>query len=143
MTGVSLSAMVREGSAMMVTGRPYFDSYTVANSVSWEEASDRLMIFDLSADRLDLAYDQPTNAYYMQIMGTQKGRAFLHLQADGIVVVDIAKPASPAPVRFLRTLGYATHLDSFGDDIYVASGYFGLEHMSLSEPASILASTEP
>ena len=30
-----------------------------------------------------------------------------------------------------------------GDDIYVASGYFGLEHMSLIEPPSIFASTEP
>ena len=142
LSGISLSALVREGNTMIVTGRPYFTSYALANSAAWEEASDRFMVFDLSANRLDLAYNQPTNAYYLHIMGTQKGRAFLHLQADGIVVVDIAKPASPTPVRFLRTLGYATHLESFGDDIYVASGYFGLEHMSLTEPATILASTE-
>ena len=141
--GLSLAALVREGNTMIATGRPYFWSYDVANSAPWEEASDRFMLFDLSADRLDLAYDQPTNAYFMRVMGTQQGRAFLHLQADGIVVLDIAKPASPTPIRFLRTLGYATHLESFGDDIYVASGYFGLEHMSLTEPPTILASTEP
>jgi len=72
-------------------------------------------------------------------MGTQKGRAFLNLQGDGIVVVDITNPAKPVPVRFQRTLGYATHLESFGDDVYVPSGYFGLEHMSLTEAPSILA----
>jgi hypothetical protein len=142
-SGASLSALVREGNTLLINARPYFTSYSVANSVSWEQASDRLTIFDLSADRFAVAYDQPTNAYYMRIMGTQKGRAFLNLQAAGIVVVDIAKPAAPTPIRFLRTLGYATHLESFGDDIYVASGYFGLEHMSLVEPPSMLASATP
>ena len=96
-------------------------------------------MFDLAANRLDLAYDQPTKAYYMRIMGTQKGRAFLNLQGDGIVVLDITKASSPVPVRFQRTLGYATHLESFGDDVYVASGYFGIEHMSLVEAPSIMS----
>jgi hypothetical protein len=141
LSGVTLSTLVREGNTMIVTARPYFSSYAQANSVSWDEASDRLMVLDVSADRLDLAYDQPTDAYYVRIMGTQKGRAFLNLAADGIAVVDLAKPAAPTPIRFLRTLGFATHLESFGDDIYVASGYFGLEHMSLSEPPTMLAST--
>jgi hypothetical protein len=143
LSGESLSALVREGNTLIVTGRPYFSSYDTANSVPWEDASDRFMVFDMSADRLDLAYDQSTAAYYMRIMGTQKGRAFLSLQADGIVVLDIAKPATPTPIRFLRTLGYATHLESFGDDVYVASGYFGLEHMSLTEPPTILSSAGP
>jgi hypothetical protein len=137
--GVSLSALVRDGNTLIITAQPYFTSYAEANSAPWDEASDRFMVIDLSANRLDLAYDQPTDSYYMQIMGTQKGRAFLHLQADGIVVVDIAKPTAPTPVRFLRTLGYATHLESFGDDVYVASGYFGIDHMSLTEPPSIPA----
>jgi hypothetical protein len=140
--GLSLSALVRDGNTVIATGRPYFMSYQEANSAAWVQASDRFMVFDLSAARLDLSYDQPTAAYYLRIMGAQQSRAFLNLQAAGIVVVDLATPASPTPVRFLRTLGYATHLESFGDDIYVASGYFGIEHMRLSEPPSMVASTE-
>jgi hypothetical protein len=101
------------------------------------------VVFDLSVDRLDLTYDQPTNAYDVRIMAVQKGRAFMNLPGDGIVAIDISQPMLPKPVRFLRTLGYATHLESFGDDIYVASGYFGLEHMSLTEAPTILASTAP
>jgi hypothetical protein len=37
----------------------------------------------------------------------------------------------------MRTLGYATHLESFGDDVYVASGYFGLEHRNLKDAANL------
>jgi hypothetical protein len=138
-SGVSLSALVREGNTLVVTGQPAYYTYSGITSPTWEQTSDRLMTFDLSENRLTLAYDQPTKAYYMRIMGTQKGRAFLNLQGDGIVVLDISKPASPTPVRFLRTLGYATHLESFGDDVYVASGYFGLEHMSLTETPTLVA----
>jgi hypothetical protein len=28
-------------------------------------------------------------------------------------------------------------MQAFGDDIYVASGYFGLNHMSLTAPAAM------
>ncbi|HEX7509448.1 MAG TPA: beta-propeller domain-containing protein [Polyangia bacterium] len=139
MSGLSLSALVREGNTMIVTGQPTYYSYSSTASPTWEQTSDHFMVFDLSANRLDLAYDQPTKAYYLRIMGTQKDRAFLNLQGDGIVVVDIAKPTAPKPIRFLRTLGYATHLESFGDDVYVASGYFGTEHMSLKDPPTFLA----
>lgn len=139
MSGLSLSALVREGNTMIVTGQPTYYSYSSTTSPTWEQTSDHFMVFDLSANRLDLAYDQPTKAYYLRIMGTQKDRAFLNLQGDGIVVVDIAKPTAPKPIRFLRTLGYATHLESFDDDVYVASGYFGTEHMSLNDPPTFLA----
>ncbi len=137
-SGLSPSALVREGNTMILTGRPNSYTYNTTSSPTWEQTSDRLMVLDLSANRLDVAYDQPTKAYYLRIMGTQKGRAFLNLQGDGIVVLDISKPTEPKPVRFLRTLGYATHLESFGDDIYVASGYFGTEHMSLTDPPTFL-----
>jgi hypothetical protein len=140
-SGLSLSALVREGNTMILTGQPYYYSYSSTTSPTWEQTSDHFMVVDLSANRLDMAYDQPTKAYNLRIMGTQKGRAFLNLQGDGIVVIDISKPTTPKPVRFLRTLGYATHLESFGDDIYVASGYFGTEHMSLTETPTFLAAT--
>jgi hypothetical protein len=104
---------------------------------TWELTSDRFMVFDLSGNTLSLAYDQPTKAYYMRIMGIDKDRAFLNLQGDGIVVVDISQPAAPIGVSFLRTLGYATHLESFGDDVYVASGYFGLDHLNLLDPPNL------
>jgi hypothetical protein len=95
------------------------------------------MVFDLSGDTLSLAYDEPTKAYYLRIMGVQNDRAFLNLQGDGIVVVDISNPAAPIGVSFLRTLGYATHLESFGNDVYVASGYFGLDHLNLQDPPNL------
>jgi hypothetical protein len=141
--GMSLTALVRDGKTVLATARPYFDSYTAANSAPDDLASDHFMVFDLSADRLDLTYDQPTDAYDVRIMAVQKGRAFVNLPGDGIVAIDTSQPLLPKPVRFLRTLGYATHLESFGDDIYVASGYFGLEHMSLTEVPTISASASP
>ena len=135
-TGLSLSALVREGNKLIVTGQPY-SYYAATTDPASERPSDRFMVLDLSANRLDTAYDQPTKAYYLRIMGTQKDRAFLNLQGDGIVVVDVSKPASPIGVTFLRTLGYATHLESFGDDVYVASGYFGIDHLSLLDPPNL------
>jgi hypothetical protein len=137
LAGVTPSALAREGSKLIVTAQPYTYYSSSSSTTSWEQTSDRLMVFDLSANRLDVAYDQPTKAYYLRIMGTQKDRAFLNLQGDGIVVVDVSKPAAPIGVTFLRTLGYATHLESFGDDVYVASGYFGVDHLSLRDPPNL------
>jgi hypothetical protein len=132
-TGMSMSAVLRQDNLMIVTGRPY----NAPSGSTWEILSDRLMIFDLSQNALSLAYDQPTKAYNLRIMGLQKDRAFLNLQGDGIVVVDTSKPAAPIGVSFMRTLGYATHLESFADDVYVASGYFGLEHRNLKDAPNI------
>jgi len=139
----SLSALVRDGNTVIASARPYFDSYDLANATSDDQASDRFILFDLSADRLDLTYDQPTNAYDVRIMAAQQNRVFMNLPGDGIVAIDVAQPMAPTPIRFLRTLGYATHMETFGDDVYLASGYFGLEHMSLTEPATITASVQP
>jgi hypothetical protein len=133
-TGTVLSALVREGNTMILNSRPYS---TTTTGATWEQISDRLMVLDLSANTLALAYDQPTKASNLLIMGLQKNRAFLNLQGDGIVVVDVSNPASPTGVSFLRTLGFATHLENFGDDIYVASGYFGLEHLNLLDPPNL------
>ncbi len=132
-TGMYMAALVRQDNLMIVNARPS----NAPSGSTWEILSDRLMIFDLAKNSLALAYDQPTKAYNIRIMGLQKDRAFLNLQGDGIVVVDTSKPTAPIGVSFMRTLGYATHLESFGDDIYVASGYFGLEHRNLKDAPNI------
>lgn len=137
--GMLPSALVRDGSKLVIMAQPHSYTYssTSSGTPSWEETSDRLMIFDLSANRLDTAYDQPTKAYALRIMGVQKDRAFLNLEGDGIVVVDVAEPTAPIAVALLRTLGYATHLESFGNDVYVASGSFGIAHLSLLDPPNL------
>jgi hypothetical protein len=119
---------------------------------SWETTSDRLMIFDLAAGKLEPIYDQPTRMYNMQLMGTHQGKLFVNLAGtpgyyydpfgyggggDGILVVDIADPTAPKGVRFLRTLGFATHIEFFGDDVYVAAGHFGLFHTNLTSAPEI------
>jgi hypothetical protein len=104
---------------------------------SWETTSDRLMIFDLSNNTFATLYDQPTKAYNLYIMGANQGRLFLNLSGDGILAVDVSNPAQPKGAKFLRTLGWGSTMEAFGDDLYVASGYFGLDHMSLAAPAAI------
>ena len=135
-TDLTLSALVRDGNKLVLTAQPY-TYYSASTDATAVDQSDHFMVLDLSANRLDVVYDQPTKAYALRIMGTQKDRAFLNLQGDGIVVVDTSKPAAPTGVSFLRTLGYATHLESFGDDVYVASGYFGINHLNLLDPPNI------
>jgi hypothetical protein len=90
--------------------------------------------------------------YNVQLMGTHAGKLFVNLAGngqyydygygshgggDGILVVDVADPAAPKGVKFMRTLGLATHIEFFGDDVYVASGHFGLYHMNLASPPDL------
>jgi hypothetical protein len=119
----------------------------------WESTSDRLMIFDLASGKLDPVFDQPTRMYNTQLMGTHQGRLFINLGGnqgyydpfgsggggggDGILVVDISNPSAPHGVKFLRTLGFATHIEFFADDVYVAAGHFGLFHLDLGSAAEI------
>ncbi len=154
-TDAYLTSMVQEGDLLYLTVQPstYYTSYMgdgVAVSTggaestttpSWETTSARLAILDTSALRLDSLYDAPTKASGLNIMGTQKGRLFLNLSGDGILVVDVSQPAAPVGVQFLRTLGWGSSLEAAGDDIYVASGYFGIDHLSLKAPATM--ATEP
>ena len=70
-------------------------------------------------------------------MGANQGRLFLNLSGDGILAVDVSNPVQPTGNKFLRTLGWASSMQAFGDDLYVASGYFGLDHLSLAAPAAL------
>ena len=42
-------------------------------------------------------------------------------------------------MKFLRTLGFATHIEFFGKDVYVAAGHFGLFHLDLAAAPEIPA----
>jgi hypothetical protein len=148
-SNIYLAGLTVAGNTMYVTGEQngwwgYYYNGRVAvggsgasNTPSWETTSDRLMIYDLSNDTFATLYDQPTKAYNMQIMGAKQGRLFLNLSGDGILAVDVSNPAQPTGVKFLRTLGWGNTMQAFGDDLYVASGYFGLNHMSLAAPAAM------
>jgi hypothetical protein len=112
------------------------------------------MIFDLAGNKLLPTHDQPTRMYNVQLMGVHAGKLFINLRGnggyygdsrfgggfgggDGILVLDVTNPAAPKGVKFLRTLGTASHIEFFGDDVYVASGHFGLYHMSLAAPPDL------
>jgi hypothetical protein len=157
-SNVYLDGLTFDGNTMYVTGQQNYYGYgyyygggiavdspagvassggSSASTPSWQTTSDRLMIFDLSNDSFASLYDQPTKAYNLQIMGANSGRLFLNLSGDGILSVDVSNPAQPIGDQFLRTLGWANSMEAFGNDLYVASGYFGLDHMSLSAPAAI------
>ncbi|MGB8295517.1 MAG: beta-propeller domain-containing protein [Polyangia bacterium] len=152
-SNIYLAGLTVDGNTMYVTGEQNYWGWgygmvegpgggVVANSggtstPDWTTTSDRLMIYDLSNDTFAALYDQPTKAYNLQIMGAKQGRLFLNLSGDGILAVDVSNPAQPTGVQFLRTLGWANTMQAFGNDLYVASGYFGLNHMSLTAPASM------
>jgi len=97
----------------------------------------------LSQNKFNAIYDQPTKANNLDVMGANQGRLFLSLSGDGIVAVDVSNPAQPKGVKFLRTLGWANSLEAVGDDLYVASGYFGLDHMNLSAADTLPVDSAP
>lgn len=117
---------------------PVGRALTVADP-SWEDRSDRFLIFDLAKLSLDKVYDRPTATYGVQMMGTHQGKLFLNLPGDGVLVVDASNPAAPVGQQFLRTLGYASHIEFAGDSAYVAAGYFGIYQMKLTGPSLIAA----
>jgi len=135
-TNLTPSSMLVDSDRLYLTARQRVVNSS-GSTPSWEETSDRFMVFDLSGNTLASAYDQPTKAYNLSPMGVNKGRMFVNLRGDGILVVDVSKADAPIGVQFLRTLGYATHLEAIGQDVYVASGYFGLSHLRLDSPADI------
>jgi len=153
-SNVYLAGMTVDGNTMYMTSEQSYYGYyndsipgvavgggSGVSTPSWETTSDRLMVFDLSQDTFASLYDQPTKAYNLNIMGAKQGRLFLNLSGDGILVVDVSNPAQPIGSKFLRTLGWASSMEAVGDDLYVASGYFGLDHMSMTASAAIPLST--
>ena len=99
--------------------------------------SDRLMTFDLSRRTLSTTFDQPIRTSYSQLMGLRDHHLFLNLSGDGVLLIDVANPAQPTGMRFVRTLGWASHIDFAGSDAYVASGNFGVFDIDLGAAAAI------
>jgi hypothetical protein len=108
-----------------------------ATAPDWEKQSARLVIFDVSKKKLDVSYDKATRANNVSLMGIHAGKLFVNLEGDGILVVDASNAAQPRGIKFLRTLGWGSFIEFFGDDVYVATGHFGLDHLTLGEAASI------
>ena len=103
-----------------------------------DPSSDRLMIYDLSAGKFGGLYDSPTGMYNSDLVGHHNGRLLMNLQGEGFLVVDLSKPAAPNGVRFVRTLGWANNIEFAGGDVYIASGYYGVQHFTLADPPSLL-----
>jgi hypothetical protein len=139
---MNLSSFVIDNGRLFVSGQNlyYWTGYAdlmAANPPTWESTSDRLMIFDVSAGKLNGLYDQPTRTYGVQLMGMHQGRLFVSLPGDGVLAANVADPARPQGIKFLRTLGWASGIEFSGNDAYVASGSFGVFHMDLTRPSTI------
>jgi hypothetical protein len=111
-----------------------YPSLRDANPPTWESTSDRLIALDLSARKLTSVYDQPTRTYGVQLMGLRDHHLFVSLPGDGVLLTDITNPAHPFGDRFVRTLGWASHIDFAGDSAYIASGNFGVFEIDLGAP---------
>lgn len=139
-TDLSLSSFVIDSGRMYVSAQNQYYWYgypteMAANPPTWESTSDRLMIFDMSGGKLTSVYDQPTRTYGVQLMGMHKGSLFVSLPGDGVLVTDVSDPTRPQGTKFLRTLGWASHIEFAGNDAYVASGNFGVFNLTLGTPS--------
>ncbi|HVZ74341.1 MAG TPA: beta-propeller domain-containing protein [Polyangia bacterium] len=100
--------------------------------------SDRLITFDLSGGKFASLYDAPTGMYNSDVVGVHDGRLLLSLSGDGFLVVDVADASKPRGVRFVRTLGWADNVEFAGNDVYVSSGYFGVQHFGVADAPALL-----
>jgi hypothetical protein len=162
--GVYPSSMVQDGETLMLVGR--HDSYGYYYPVSGvggggiasgggvgmataalsgpapiaDDSSDSLLAFDLSQGKFTSLYDASTGMYGSDLVGIHDGRLLVSLSGDGFLVVDVANPSAPVGVRFVRTLGWANNIEFADGEVYVASGYFGIQHFGVGEKP-VLATT--
>ncbi len=97
------------------------------------------MVFSLATKKRDVIYDQSTRMYNVSLMGVHQGKPFANVAGDGIVVIDVTSAAKPTGQHFERTLGYATHIEFSGDDVYLASGFFGTTPLDLRTAGNLNA----
>jgi hypothetical protein len=162
--GVYPSSMVLENEKLMLIGRhdSYYGYYYPSGGIGIggvatpgiggptaalsapapvvDDASDRFMTFDLSHGAFASLYDGSTGMYNSDLVGVHDGRLLVNLQGDGFLVVDVSDPAVPTGVRFVRTLGWANNIEFAGSDVYVASGYFGIQHFGVGDAPALVTS---
>lgn len=133
-----LSDLVVDGTKLYVnatSGGYYYYNYKATGD--WTKDSDQLSIFDMAGFKLKNTYAAPIGTYNTRLMGTYQGKLFMNLPGDGVLVVNTSNPQYPQGQQFLRTLGYATHIEFVQSMAYVASGYFGIFHLDLGQTATL------
>lgn len=129
-----LQGVVLDENRIVVNARHNYSWYQ-ALGIPWSQQSDQMQIFDISQLKLDKKYDEPTGTYNMRLMGMNQGRLFMNLPGDGVVAADLSDPAQPSGLQFVRTLGWASHIEFAEDSAYIAAGYFGIYQMDLKSAA--------
>jgi hypothetical protein len=129
-----LQGVTLDENRIVVNARHNYSWYK-ALGIPWSDQSDQLQIFDISKLTLDKAYDEPTGTYNMRLMGINDSRLFMNLPGDGVLAVDLSDPKQPTGLQFVRTLGWASHIEFGQDTAYIAAGYFGIYQMNLKTQA--------
>lgn len=94
---------------------------------------DHLLIFNLKNNVFKQEFAKPTRTYNMQLMGIQKGRLFINLPGEGLLVTDVKNTTTPKGLHFERTLGWSSHVEFDGDYALIAAGHFGIYHVDLTQ----------
>ncbi|MCA9668900.1 MAG: beta-propeller domain-containing protein [Myxococcales bacterium] len=131
-----LKDLVIDGDKIFVNAHRSY-SYAQKNNLQWYDLSDHLVFFDTSLGKLAKKYSEATGTYNVRLMGTYRNRLFLNLPGDGVLVVDASNPSVPVGKQFVRTLGWASHIEFAGDTAFVASGNFGIYELQLDSPLVI------
>jgi hypothetical protein len=133
--GVAIPTSVGSSSGGATTGSSGTGGTGTTDSAP--DTSDHLAIMDMSQRKLTFTYDQPTELYNLDLMGTQQDKLFVNVQGDGILVVDVASATAPKGLSFYRTLGYASGIEFAGTSAYVPADYYGTYHLDLSAPGNL------
>ena len=103
---------------------------TLAAPTQWINHAD-LVTIDLSDPKaLHIAGQAKVPFDYAYLQKVDGGRAFLGSWA-GIFVYDVGDIASPTFQEFFRTHGWAQDIVVRGDQVYVPSGYYGVQVLEL------------
>jgi hypothetical protein len=109
--------------------RSYYDRYDSGEGVE-QDTSNRLFIFDLYRLSFRETFGQPIGTYNMRLMGSHRGLLFFNLSGDGIMYAQIVA-GKPQHLGFVRTLGWGTHIEFFGERALIASGHYGVSEVRL------------
>jgi hypothetical protein len=126
-----LEGLTADGDRLyLTTGFGYwYGSYTPGT-----DTTDHLTVFDLGQQQLTRGFDGSIGVTNFSVMGSDGNRLFLSLYNAGVLVLDATDPARPTGTAFLRTLGWGSHLELSGSNMFVAAGQFGVFQRDLGQP---------